>query len=145
MQFQSYISRVRLSIVPRDDRLRICSAVVTGKYLPRVLLRVLLGEGGTVDPRRVPATLRVDEELGVGDVPRYRAQRLRHELLKRQLGVVDSDLMATKRGAGATCTVIKSYRRSTTLRDRRNARGDRRDRDLPSLQLAHEQFFSPSA
>lgn len=93
--------------VPRDNRLRIRPAVVTGKYLPYVPVSVLFREGGTVDRRRVAATFRVDEELGLGDVPRHRAQRFRFELLERHLGVVDSDLMATKRRAGATFSATR--------------------------------------
>lgn len=78
------------------------STVITGKYLSRVLVGVFLRESGTVDRRRVTATFRVHEEFGVGDVPRHRARRLRYELLVRESGIVDFNLMTTNRSTGAT-------------------------------------------
>lgn len=78
------------------------SAVVAGKYLSRIFVGVFLRESGTVNPGRVTATFRVHEEFGVGDVPRHRAQWLCHELLVRESGIVDLNLMTTNRGTGAT-------------------------------------------
>lgn len=92
-----------LSIVPCDNRLRMRSAVITGKYLPHILVRVLFRESGTVNRGRVAAPFRVHEKFRLRDVPWYRAQRLRHELLVRELGVVNSDLMTTKRSTRTTC------------------------------------------
>jgi len=83
-------------------------AVVAGKYLAHILVGVFLREGGTVDRGRVTATFRVDEEFGVGDVPRHRALRLRHKLLVREPGIVDLNLMTTNRGTGATYNGVKS-------------------------------------
>lgn len=84
--------------------------VVTGKYLSHVVIDVLPGECRTVDRGRIAAALRVDEELGVGHVPRYRARRFRHKLLEQELRVVDSDLMTTKRSASTTCVRQLSHR-----------------------------------
>jgi len=117
-------------------------AVVTGKYLPHVLVGVFLGESGTVDRGWIAASLRVDEELGVRHVPWYRARRFRHKLLERELRVVDSDLMTTKRGTSTT------YDDNDMTDHVANDDAEGRDRPRlrsPSLQLAHEQFFRPSA
>lgn len=88
--------------VPCDNCLRMRSTVVTGKYLSHIFVCVFLREKRTVDRGRVAASLCVHEEFGVADVPRHRAQRLRHELLVLEPGVVDFDLMATERGRSAT-------------------------------------------
>lgn len=90
-------------IVPCDNCLRMRPAVVTGKYLSHIFIGVFLREEGTVDCGRVAAAFCVDEELGVGDVPRHWTQRLRREFLVRESGVVDFDLMTTKRSRSATC------------------------------------------
>lgn len=91
-----------LLIVPCNNRFWMRSAVVAGKYLSRIFVGVFLRESGTVDRGRVTATFRVHEEFGIGDIPRHRAQRFCHELLVRESGIVDLNLMTTNRGTGAT-------------------------------------------
>lgn len=94
---------MELIIIPCDDSLRMCSAVITREYFPHVRVSVVFGEVGTVHPGRVTAALRVHEKLRVRNVPLYGAQRFRNEFLERQPRVVHPDLMATKRCARTTC------------------------------------------
>lgn len=84
------------------------SAVITREYFPHIRVSILLGEVGTVHPGRVTAALRVHEKFRVWNVPLYGAQRFRYEFLERQPRVVHPDLMATKRGARATCNYYKT-------------------------------------
>lgn len=115
------------------------SAVVTGKYLPQVFIGKFLRENRTVDCGRVAASFCVHEELGFGDVPRHWTQWFRHELLVWQSGVVDFDLMTTERGAGTT------YDNNNHRLHLDGVLNSKKIEDSPSLQLAHEQFFNPSA
>lgn len=84
------------------------SAVITREYFPHIRVSILLGKVGTVHPGRVTAALRVHEKFRVWNVPLYGAQRFRYEFLERQPRVVHPDLMATKRGARATCNYYKT-------------------------------------
>jgi len=58
-------------IVPCDNCLWMCSAVVTGKYLPQIFIGVFLRKNRTVDCGRVATSFCIHEELGLGDVPRH--------------------------------------------------------------------------
>lgn len=98
--FQEYRRSV---IIPRDDSLGVCSAVIAGEYFPHVRVSIFLRKAGTVYSGRVTAAFRVHEEFRIRDVPGNGTEWFRHKFLERQPRVVDSDLMATERSTGATC------------------------------------------
>jgi len=89
-------------IIPCDNCLWMCSTVITGKYLSHIFIGVFLGENSTVDCGRVTASFCVHKELGIGNVPWYWTQWLRRKFLVWKSGVIDFDLMTTKRSARTT-------------------------------------------